>query len=155
MQTVERNTMEAVRSGTTVAAAGLVAMTEDEYARSQAQLGETVVRAGGCFWRKVAPLFYRPLLPFQELEVQPARWPWLGRLGGVQHAVRGCERANSWLNHLVFENARAYSLNQLDGRQRREVVRAVNTFTVARIATAADLKEWGHPVYLSFYERTR
>ena len=147
--------MEAVGSGARVAAAGLDAMTEDEYARSQALLGETVVEAGGCYWQEVAPLFYRPLLPFKEVQLHPARWPWLGRLGGVQHAVRGREGANSWLNLLVFEDPATYSLDQLDRRERKEVMRAAGTFAVARITAAAELLECGHAVYRSFYDRTR
>jgi hypothetical protein len=58
-------------------------MTVEEFARFRRSLGERVIPANGVFWRQVRPLFYRPLLPYQEYPSKsvsgpfPAFFRWL------------------------------------------------------------------------------
>lgn len=130
-------------------------MTVEEFARYERSLGERVITANGVFWRQVRPLFYRPMLPYQELPPQPARVSLMTSLGGFQHAVPSPAQANSFLNLLICENPAAYSLDDLDRHERKEIKRAAEMFTVSKATDAGEFKAQAYRVYRSFYDRTK
>jgi hypothetical protein len=140
---------------TGVEASPLAAMTADEYAALQIAMGEKVVRSGGVWWRAVRPFFYRPLLPFRELAPDRAAYPTLARLGAAQHLVSEGVPANSSMSLIVFDDPQSYSLELLDKSRRRDLRRSMERFVVKRLTDVDDFSTSGHPVYLSFYERTR
>lgn len=130
------------------------AMTLEEYASFQASLGTPAKRVDGQFWHQVRPFFYRPLLPFQQLEQVPVRVPWPATFGGWQCAVSDFTPSNSALNCLMFLNARDYSLEQLDYERRRQVRAASKHFTVRPFEDCAEFADKAYPVYCSFFART-
>ena len=125
----------------------------DEYARIQAAQGTRLIRNDGVYWQRVRPLFYRPLLPFQELPSlvvqRPTHWP-----AAFQYATGVPARANSHLSFLTARDLQRYSLSAISHNRRRLIKAAARRFTVRQITVADDLKAQGHGVYLSFYERT-
>jgi hypothetical protein len=140
---------------TSVEISPLAAMTADEYAALQVAMGAKVVSSGGLWWRAVRPFFYRPLLPFRELSPDRAAYPALARLGGAQHLVPGGVPANSSMTLLVFDDPQSYSLESLDKSRRRDLRRSMERFVVKRLTDVDDFSTSAHPVYLSFYERTK
>ncbi len=130
-------------------------MTVAEFASFERILGQRVFSLNGNYWKRVRPLFYRPVLPFQEFSPGGVASPRLGRLGGVQHAVPLREQGNSFLNYLMFENTRAYSLDTFDYNRRRQVQQATKHFEVRPVSDLNEFKRDAYPVYLSFLERTQ
>ncbi len=130
-------------------------MTLPEYAALQTALGEQVVKVGDYYWRRVRPLFYRPLLPFQPPPTALPPRPWPAWLGGVQYPVLSRQPANSVMSFLISEPAHSYSLDALDYNRKRQVRLAARRFTARPITDFGEFSEKAYPVYLDFYERTR
>ena len=149
--------MEAELRGalTSVETSPLAAMTAEEYAALQIAMGAKLVSSGGVWWRAVRPFFYRPLLPFRELAPDRVAYPALARLGGAQHLVPGGVRSNSSMSLLVFDDPQSYSFESLDKSRRRDLRRSMERFVVKRLTDVDDFASSAHPVYLSFYERTK
>ena len=76
------------------------------------------------------------------------------RLGAYQHVVPGSGKANSQMNFLVCDEPRGYSLEGVSHNRRRLIKNAAKLFQVRPVLAAQELKDQGHRVYLSFYERT-
>ena len=129
-------------------------MSAAEYAELAATLGATIVCRDGVYWRRVRPFFYRPLLPFEPLETQtvaaPGVWP-----AGFQFMVRDASVANSTMNFLIYDEPRRYSLEALGHNRRRLIKHASGSFQIRLIRDLSEIKEQGHRVYLSFFDRTR
>jgi hypothetical protein len=129
-------------------------MSLSDYADQQSRLGAPVICRNGVFWRKVRPLFYRPLLPvesYTESAVQtPFAWP-----GGFQYVVADKLEANSTMNFIMLGDLQAYSLGGLTHKRRQLITRAAQDFEVRPLRDPDELKAQGHKVYLSFYQRTR
>lgn len=129
-------------------------MTVAEYAAYEQRLGACIVEAGGFFWRRVRPMFYRPAIPYEPLDAnklqksKPARW------GGYQHVVIDLSQANSTMAFLIFSDAENYQLEFLDKKRRWEVRTASRIFSIRPLENAGELAA-SHPVYLDFLSRTR
>ena len=130
-------------------------MTIGEFAEYQRNQGERILQLNGIYWRRVRPMFYRPLLPYQEFAPQSLGGSPLVFFGGFQHAVPPAARTNSFLNLLMFENPGAYSPDNLDRHQRRQIKRAAENFTISLVTNVNEFKAQAYPVYLSFYDRTK
>jgi len=130
-------------------------MTIEEFASFERRQGERIHQINGIYWRRVRPLFYRPLLPYQEYPPPSVSSPLAAFFGGFQHAVSPHEGTNSFLNLLIFENPKAYCLGDLDRHERREIKRAADDFTVSLVTDVNEFKVQAYRVYLSFYERTK
>lgn len=76
-------------------------------------------------------------------------------LGGFQHAVPPGAQTNSFLNLLIFEDPKSYSVGDLKGNNRREIKHAAEMFTVSLVTDVNEFKLRAYPVYRSFYERTK
>ena len=109
----------------------------------------------GVFWRSVRPLFYRPILPYQEYPPGSVNGPAMAAVGGFQHTVSPGARTNSFLNFLMFEDPKSYSVGDLQGNERREIKHAAETFTVSLVTDVEEFKTQAYSVYRSFYERTK
>lgn len=129
-------------------------MTPDEYAALQLALGAKLVKAGNVWWRRIRPMFYRPLLYYEPLEGNCILPP-IGWLGAYQYAVPNAAISNSTLDFLVLDGLPSYDIAQLEKRKRWLIRQAAKTFSIRPISEASELKHSGHPVYVSFYERTR
>jgi hypothetical protein len=130
-------------------------MTIEEFASFERRQGERIRQINGIYWRRVRPFFYRPLLPFQAYRPEAISPPSLSWFGGFQHAVPAGEKANSFLNMLLFEETEAYSLGDLHKQERRQIKRAAEDFTVSLVTDVNEFKVQAYRVYLSFYERTK
>lgn len=117
--------------------------------------GTKIVLVGGVYWVEVRSFFYRPLLPLPVHYPKSVRAPVSARLGAYQYPVKAEAEANSALNLLMFEQARTYSVDSLDKKRRRQVKLAAREFEVRPVTDVGEFKRQAHPVYLSFYERTR
>ena len=62
-------------------------LTVDEYAELERACGSVTLNYGGVWWRRVRPLLYRPLDPFQPTSCDAIR-PHLGPFTSVQHHVK-------------------------------------------------------------------
>lgn len=132
-----------------------VRMSADEYAAMQLAFGAKVVQAGGIWWRQVRKFFYRPLLPYRELNPEGLQYPPASMIGGVQFAVPDSVTPDSLLKLLLFENPHEYSLERLSQNNRYHVRRAMKKFSVRQISNVEEFIATAHPVYLSFYDRTK
>jgi hypothetical protein len=130
-------------------------MSVDEYAALETGIGAKLERSGGVWWRQVRPYFYRPLLPFLELDPANVELPRRARIGGAQYAVAQTVPANSHVDLLMFDEPQSYSLDMLSQGSRRHIRRAMNSFDVRRIEDVEEFITSGHSVYLSFFERTK
>lgn len=130
-------------------------MSVDEYATMQRAFGATLVKTGDVWWRQVRPCFYRPLLPYRELDPQKLKFPAKSRLGGVQYVATAGVPANSHLDLLLFENPHEYAMESLSQNSRYHVRRAMKKFSIAPIHKLDEFITDAHPVYQSFFERTK
>ena len=128
-------------------------MSLSEFAALQREFGAKIISRNGLFWRRVRPLFYRTILPTQELteaEVSaPCKWP-----GGFQYALSGKGGANSTMNFIMLDNLREYSPANLGRRRRQLIQQAARRFHVRPVRDLQEFKEHGFRAYRSFYERT-
>jgi hypothetical protein len=130
-------------------------MSEDEFARVEEDSGNTVVRRGGIWWRKVRTLFYRPLLPFQPYRPDSLKRAF-GPLAGYQHAVDPDQPFNSHFNLLIWDRLQEYSLSGVSQHTRSKVRKALeNRIELAPVADTEAFVAEAYPVYRSFYSRTR
>ncbi len=125
-----------------------------EYAAFERSLGVPVVEAGGVWWRRVRPFFYRPVYPFQVLNPQAVCPPRAARWGGFQVPVSDWNHANSSLVYLVFERPSEYQLDALPKRLRQSIRKGLARFEVREITSVCRFVEEAWPVYLSFQART-
>jgi hypothetical protein len=128
-------------------------MSIDEYAEYERGNGTPIVKAGDVWWRAVRPLFFRPLLPFQEVDRESSNSIPLFALGN-QHAVANTEQANSYLNVIVFDDVYDYALESLKHKKRNKILKALNCLTVRVIDEQSMFCEMAISIYKAFYERT-
>ena len=129
-------------------------MSIEEYAHIESIRGGKLKLVGSMYWMRLRPFFYRPLLPFEVLDVgsfvPPCRL-----FGGYQHAVCNEHEANSTINYRVFNETNAYSINVLKSDFRRLVRFAAKRFVIKRIVEPDELMDQGYKAYMAFYDRTR
>jgi hypothetical protein len=116
-------------------------MTVEEFAGFERILGERIIVVNNTHWAQVRPLFFRPLLPFQEFQPGLAKPPVTALFGGFQHAVPSGAEANSCLNLLMFEDAGSYSLDSLDYNRKRQVKQAAKQFIIRSVADGQEFKQ--------------
>lgn len=125
-----------------------------EYAHIYSSLGHKVKLVDSVYWSRPQPLFFRPLLLYRSL--RPGEFePPCRLIGAYQYTSSDLFLANSQLNFLVFEEAENYSINALKSGLRRFVRVAQRHFEIRVVDSECELKEQGHNIYLSFYNRTR
>lgn len=131
-------------------------MTVDEYADYERRVNrQRVCQAGGVWWRRVRPFFFRPLFLFRDTP-SDVTLPWGARwVGGAQHPVAGPEAANSRLRLLVWDPVPGYSIESERGNVRREIKRGLARYEIRPVADAGALSREGHSLYLEFVARTQ
>lgn len=129
-------------------------MSIDEYAEYEKQNGTHLIKAGNIWWRKVRPLFYRPLFPFQKLNREEAYQLNALRLG-FQYAVADTAQANSYLKFMVYPNVQNYGLDTLSRKRRYYIKKAIKVLEVRTIDDCRIFIERGYQIYKEFYNRTR
>jgi hypothetical protein len=127
-------------------------MSIEEYAHIESMLGRKLKLVGSMYWMRLYPFFYRPLLPFEALDVGSVVPP-CRLFGGYQHAVCNEHEANSTINYRVFNETNAYSINVLKSDFRRLVRVGAKRFIIKRILEPDELME-GYKAYIAFYDRT-
>ncbi len=129
-------------------------MSAADFAAFVGLLGPRAVEAGGLYWAEARRFFYRPLIPLREFDPATITLPRLALLGGVQYAISRAHQANSWLNWLVFDRTRDYSLATLDKNRRRQVRLAAKDFLVRPVTDLQEFKSQAYAAYVSFHNRT-
>lgn len=130
-------------------------LEDREFVTLAGLLGSKIVLVSGVYWIEVRAFFYRPLFPLSEHHPGSVRTPAPALLGACQYPVGPKDEANSALNLLIFEQTRDYTAATLDKNRRRQVKLAAKEFEIRQITDVEEFKRQAHPVYLSFYERTR
>lgn len=128
-------------------------MTVAEYTAYERAMGAHILESGGVYWRRVRPLFYRPLLPYEPLDPAVVLPPPSAKWGGYQYVVSDSSHANGSLAFLMFGRVSAYGLESLEKKRRWEVRHALRHFTVRRLGRAAELVS-AHPVFVEFQRRS-
>jgi len=130
-------------------------MSEEEFAAVERDSGNTVLRRGGVWWRRVRPLFFRPLLPFQPFRPEALKGAFRP-FTGYQHAVDPDQPFNSHFNLLVWDCLQDYSLASVSQHTRSKIRKALqNRIELKRIEDPGTFIREAHPVYRSFFSRTR
>ena len=130
-------------------------MSADELAAFERSQGEEIMQVNGVYWQRIRRFFYRPLLPFREYPASSQSFPPRAPFRGYQCAVPAHEPANSRLNVLLFTDPKSYTLESLERAKRKQVRASAKEFTIRRLEEVKEFSDKAHPVYLSFYERTR
>ncbi|HTX22410.1 MAG TPA: hypothetical protein VMD27_11230 [Candidatus Aquilonibacter sp.] len=129
-------------------------MSLDEFAAFERSQGHVIIKIRNVHWRRVRHFFYRPMLPFHELSPGMFTAPRGAFWGGIQYAVSPGQKANSFLDLMLFEDTAAYCLDSLERHKKKQVRQAGRHFIIQPIRDLDTFKQKGYPVYLSFYERT-
>jgi len=130
-------------------------MSEEEFAAVEKDSGNTILRRGGVWWRKVRPLFFRPLLPFQSYRSDALKDAF-GPLTGYQHLVDPDQPFNSHFNLLIWDRLQEYSLASVSQHTRSKIRKALeNRVELNRIEDPESFIDGAYPVYRSFFSRTR
>jgi hypothetical protein len=129
-------------------------LSHSEYAAYERRQGAVVIEASGGYWRRVRPLFYRPVFPIQILDPTRVQGPCKARWGGYQFAVHHSAEANSTMALLLFRDSGSYRLECLDKKRRWEVRTASRRFTIRPLENVSELRA-AHSVYLDFLQRTK
>jgi hypothetical protein len=130
-------------------------ISDTKLAKLEGLLGSLAFEVQGVYWRRVRLGFCRPLVQFRSYASGSLKLPKSSYMGGAQYSVLPGGYSNSHLNCLVFEDARNYSVADLDAKRARQVRFASKHLEVRPIS---DLKEFirdGYLAYASFYERTQ
>ena len=135
--------------------APLVSMTSEQYGRFQTAMGEAVVQAGDRLWRRVRPLFYRPLLPFEEISDESPARPMLACFGGVQYVTGENVLDNSMMHFIISKPSASYSPTNLDYNRRRQLSMASKKFKIRQVTDPLEFRQQAYLIYLDFYGRTR
>lgn len=130
-------------------------MTVEEYAIFEKENGTDLVRVDGIWWKNVRPFFYQPLFPFLEIVPGSIKVPHAALVGAYQHVVPSPEMANSQKNYFVWDDLRNYSLQKINHQRRYNIKKGMKFFKVEEIENMHEFISAGHPVYCSFYERTK
>ncbi len=128
-------------------------MSPTEHAAYERATGAVIAEAGGVFWRRVRPFFYRPLLPFLPLDISTVQPPLAAHWGGWQCVVTDPRGANSSVAFLMFQNSETYCLGVLGKKRRWETRTAMRFFSVRPLARAEELFP-AHEFFVEFQRRT-
>lgn len=129
-------------------------MSLDEYAAYQRGNGATLRKIDNIWWHAVRPLYYHPLMPFQEIDRDDyRRCPSLGL--GYKHAVKNPTQSNSCLNLIVFDRVQDYSLDKLKHKKRNAIKKAAGNLSIRTVDDLDHFVEGAFKVYRAFYERTK
>jgi hypothetical protein len=130
-------------------------MSEDEFARVEADSGNTVILRGGVWWRKVRPLFFRPLMPFQTYRPEAVEGAF-GPFTGTQHAVEPDQPFNSHFNLVIWDRLQEYTLSGATQHTRSKIRKALeNRIELVPVLDPEAFVGEAYPVYRSFFSRTR
>lgn len=130
-------------------------MTIADFAESERSIGAEIIEVNGFYWRKIRPLFYRALLPYQKYKPEQVSPP-PGKLTAYQYAVEDTSTANSNINLMIYDNFSEYSIESLRKHHRRHLRAALKSgMEIKPIRSVEELVDKGYPVYCSFYERSR
>lgn len=130
-------------------------MTIDEYAAFEKENGAELVKVDGVWWKNVRPFFYQPLFPFLEFAPGSRKAPHAALLGAFQHLVPSPSMANSQKNYFVWDDLRNYSLQKINHQRRYNIRKGMKCFQVREIVDMPEFISAAHPIYCSFYERTK
>ena len=130
-------------------------MTIDEFAKYKREEGMKVVKVDGIWWAEVRPFFFRPLVPFCEIEPWSKRYPLKAVLGGFLHVVPAHVPAKSCLNFHVYDDLKQYSLASLSSNRRKKVREGMKIFVDRPITDLDEFISSGFEIYKIFYERTK
>ena len=129
-------------------------MTIDDFAQYKREDGMKVVKVDGVWWAEVRHFFFRPLVPFHELEPWSKRYPAKAILGGFLHVVPSHVQTKSCINFHVYDDLKNYSLDILSSNRRRKIRMGLNKFTDRQITDVDEFVACGYEIYKIFFART-
>jgi hypothetical protein len=129
-------------------------MTIEEFASYRSEEGMKLVKVDDIWWAEVRPFFFRPLFPFCEIRPGSRRYPLASSLGGRVHLVPASVPSDSRLHFHVYDDLKNYSPELLSRKRRKNLLASLSRFEVRSILSLEEFVDSGHPVYLTFFERT-
>jgi hypothetical protein len=129
-------------------------MSVDEFARYKREEGMKLVKIDGIWWAEVRPCFFRPLVPFREIEPWSKLYPPKCILGGFLHVVPPHVPAKSCINFHVYDDLKSYSLDALNRNRRKQTRRGLKNFTDRPIVDLEEFAASAYDIYKIFYKRT-
>lgn len=133
----------------------LINMQPEEYARIFRNKYQRIFNHNGIIWMEVRPLFWRPLFPFYKYDYDNIFIPFSFYLGGFQYPILNNNLANSTINYYIFNDVKNYSIDDLERKQRQDIVRSMRRLHVKIEVDPEVFIKKSYPVYISFMKRTR
>jgi hypothetical protein len=128
-------------------------MDEEELARQQAEVEQKVHFHRGLWWVQVKYGFYRPSLPYVEVDHRQS-WPHpLHALAGFSHLAGPNSPSNATYSAMVCEDVATYSIRRLATDRRTKLRKAMTNLTVRAVERLDDLLGDGYEVYVSWRRR--
>ena len=103
-------------------------MSLDEFAAFERSQGHMIIKIRNVYWRRVRRFFYRPMLPSHELSPDMFAAPCGAFFGGIQYAVPPGQKANSFLDLMLFEDTSAYCLDSLERHKKKQIRQSGKVF---------------------------
>ncbi|HPG40674.1 MAG TPA: hypothetical protein PLP19_16270 [bacterium] len=129
-------------------------MTPDDYASLQQASKIKTIKIDNIWWMEVKPYFYRPLLPWMEIEPDQVRYPLKSLIGGVQHIVPQGMKTNSHFNLFFFNDLQNYTLEGMSKNRRKQIKKGANNFIIKQMTDLNEFIATAHKVYVAFHART-
>jgi hypothetical protein len=127
----------------------------DYYAKLEKDLSGNVYYMSGTWWRKITPFFYRQLFPFHPIEELGNNYSKINIFKGYQYVVKYGEEWNSYLNLLISDNLKQYSLESLPSKQKNQLRKAIkNGLSCREIEKIDEFIDQGYLIYNEFIKRT-
>ncbi|NQT26407.1 hypothetical protein HQ585_13725 [candidate division KSB1 bacterium] len=130
-------------------------LTVDEFAMLERANGTNVIKIDDIWWTEVKPFFFRPLLPFREINPIFNKIPLKFLIGGYQHVVDSRIHSNSTMSFFAFDDIQNYSFDNLSSSRRNVIRRSLKNFSAKQMKDEKEFVNDAFKVYVSFYERTK
>lgn len=132
-------------------------MKAEDFINQQIKAGYKIHFHQGVWWEKVAPFFYKPVLPYQEISPRESR-PRLARsFFGYNHCVPDSRYAKKvWpVTFLCEEKLKNFSIRKLSLKTKRSVRKGLKNVNVRRIEIIDNVIEDMKDICISTAERTK
>jgi hypothetical protein len=133
----------------------LNSMSLSELADFELSSGAKLLLVGNTWWREVGPRFFRPLFLFSDSASYVQDLPDKKFCLGYQYPSGENGIGTSFINMLMLEDTRDYTVHSLNSKRRKKLTRAQRKLTVSKIDSLNQLSDDIHEAYVSFYGRTK
>jgi len=132
-------------------------MKAEEFIQQQIKAGYKIHFNDGVWWQKVAPLFHKPVLPYQGISPRESRPKIARSFFGYSHCVPKDFLANKVWSVMLLnkEKLKNFSIHKLSKKRRESVRKGLRNVEVRRIENIVSVIEDMRDVCVSTAQRTR